>query len=141
MNAPPSNGKCIPSLKNGRALIDRFEISCKDWLDEHQPLSYKFEMLKTKSDDEKESKDGADASAKDKAETNEEAGSQGNTRLLYHGSNDTVSLVLPLGDKALNYLLPLKIAILDFYGSATEVTLNLTVSDVYVVGMRLITKS
>lgn len=135
VNLPPSNGSCYSATKAGRALVDRFKIVCAGWTAIRLPLSYKIEILKKQSSNEKDDSAASQNSSKDAIDQKEDAIDQkedasqyGNSRLLYYGSNDTVSLVLPVGDKASGYLLPLKVGIVDFYGSVTEVILNVTVS-------------
>ena len=42
VNPPPTGGVCRTSPKQGMPLNTEFQVSCVQWADEHNPLSYEF---------------------------------------------------------------------------------------------------
>ena len=102
VNYSPSNGTCKVNTTTGKALIDTFFFSCRDWIDKdgHLPLLYEFSYKDANLDFE---------------------------RLILSTDYPQALTELPVGDRNNNFSLLIVIKIRDRYGAVTRRTLNLTV--------------
>ncbi|XP_066276163.1 uncharacterized protein [Branchiostoma lanceolatum] len=100
-NGPPSMGSCKVMPPNGTASVDDFRICCEGFHDPDQPLTYNFQY-----------KTDIDIASVNTTSTDV-------FHLLYTGpENCTALLKLPLGNRSDNYLLPLRVQVLDKYGGS-----------------------
>ena len=41
-NTPPERGTCTLDKSTGKAVLDKFQLTCRDWIDVDLPLRYSF---------------------------------------------------------------------------------------------------
>ncbi|XP_041368785.1 polycystic kidney disease protein 1-like 2 isoform X2 [Gigantopelta aegis] len=93
-NKPPIGGSCSVDPTSGQALITKFTVSCPGYKDNDSPLTYSVYLKK-----------------KGKSDT-----------LLYHGNEDTTSLILPAGPPQSDSWLQLTVYISDSLDTSTMVS-------------------
>ena len=99
-NSPPQNGTCTMDKYTGKGVLEKFQLTCQDWVDLDQPLKYQVTIPKPDM-----------------------------SYITFAVSNESLmTLRLPVGDKNNSYALQLEVYILDSLLAWTKVNVSLTVS-------------
>lgn len=99
-NSPPQNGTCTIDKATGEAVLEKFQLTCQDWDDVDQPLTYQVNILKPDM-----------------------------SYIVFAVSTlSSMTLRLPVGDKNNSYTLRLDVFIVDSLLGWTKVNVSVIVS-------------
>ena len=99
-NSPPRDGTCTIDKDTGKAVLEKFQLTCQDWDDDDQPLTYQVSIPKPDM----------------------------SYIVFAVSTNSSMTLRLPVGDEKNSYTLRLDVFIVDSLLGWTKVNVSVTVS-------------